>query len=73
MVEQGKEINLAAYQLAREVADEGGALVSVSLTQPMSYMKGADRDQVKAELRDQLQFFVDAQCDIDFVACEVVT
>ena len=68
---QGREINVAAYRLAREVADEGDALVSISLTEPMSYRQGAGEEQVKAELRQQLQFFIDEHLQPDFVACEV--
>ena len=49
---QGREINVAAYRLARQVADEG-------------------EEQVKTELRQQLQFFIDEHLQPDFVACEV--
>ena len=35
-------MNLAAFRLAREVADEGNELFSVSLAEPMSTHLGAD-------------------------------
>ena len=68
---QAREINLAAFRLAKQVADEGGCLVSISITEPMSYRRGATDDEVKDELRQQLQFFEDEKCRPDFVACEV--
>ena len=68
---QGKDINLAAFKLAREVADEGNALVSISLSEPTSVLKGQPKEVVQPEMRRQLQLFIDENCDIDFVACEV--
>ena len=68
---QGREINLAAFRLARQVADEGNALVSVSLSEPLSAREDASEEDVKNQLREQIQFFVNEKCDIDFVACEV--
>ena len=68
---KGKEINLAAYKLAREVADEGNALVSISLNEPTSVLKGEPKEVVQREMRRQIQFFIDENSDIDFVACEV--
>ena len=37
----------------------------------MSYRQGAGEEQVKTELRQQLQFFIDEHLQPDFVACEV--
>ena len=69
---QAREINLAAFKLARQVADEGGCLVSISLNEPTSYQRGESEENVKEELRQQLKFFVDEGCRPDFVACEVL-
>ena len=71
MLLQGREINIAAFRLAREVADEGDALVSISLTETKSYAKGESKDVVQAEFEQQLSFFRDEGCDIDFIVCEV--
>ena len=67
-----EDINLAAVAIAREVADEHNALVSVSLCESRNYKQGKGRDDVIADFRKQLKFFVDAGCDIDFIVCEVL-
>ena len=67
---QTGDINRAAYKLAREVADTGDALVSISITETMAYRshrKG--KEEVIKEFRSQLDFFKD--CEVDFLICEV--
>ena len=66
-----EDINLAAVAIARQVADEHDALISVSLCESRNYQHGKGYDDVIADFRKQLQFFVDAKCDIDFIVCEV--
>lgn len=66
-----EDINLAAVAIAREVADEYGALISVSLCESRNYKEGKGYDDVIADFRKQLKFFVDAGCDIDYIVCEV--
>ena len=43
---QGREINLAAFRLARQVADEENALVFVSLSEPLSVREDASEEQI---------------------------
>ena len=62
---------MAAFKLAKQAAEEGDCLVSISITEPMSYRRGASEEVVKGELRQQLTFFVDEDCKPDFVICEV--
>ena len=62
---------MAAFKLAKQAAEEGDCLVSISITEPMSYRRGASEEEVKGELRQQLRFFVDENCKPDFVICEV--
>ena len=62
---------MAAYGIAREVADEGDALVSISLSETTSYKQGKPKEVVQPEFEQQLKFFKDEGCDIDFIVCEV--
>ena len=66
-----RDINLAAVAIARQVADDNDAVMSVSLSESRNYKEGKGHDDVIADFRKQLQFFVDAKCDIDFIVCEV--
>lgn len=67
---QGKDINKAACELAREVADEGNALVAGGISQTPSYLSGKPKDEVQSEFRKQIQVFLDN--NVDFLICEVL-
>ena len=54
---QAREINLAAFKLAKQAAEEGDCLVSISITEPMSYRRGASEEEVKTELTTSTQVF----------------
>lgn len=64
----GKDINKAACELAREVADEGNALVAGGISQTPSYLSGKPKDEVQSEFRKQIQVFLDN--NVDFLICE---
>ena len=67
----GRDVNLAAVELARQAADDSDAYVSVSLCMSQNYEQGKSKDVVIADFRKQLQFFVDEGCKIDLIVCEV--
>ena len=54
---------MAAYRIAREVANEGEALVSITLSETMSYKAGKGKEVVQPDFEKQLQFFKDEGCD----------
>jgi betaine-homocysteine S-methyltransferase len=54
---------------AKQVAAEGDALTSGSITQCPSYLNGAGKEKVQAEFRKQVKVLVEA--DLDFLICEV--
>jgi len=61
-------INRAAAVLAREVADEGGALTLGGICQCPSYLSGMAKESVQAEFKKQIDVFVDE--GMDFLLCE---
>lgn len=62
-------INAAACKIAREVANEGGALVAGGLSQCPTYLSGQPKEKVQAEFKVQLDQFV--KNEVDFLICEV--
>ncbi|GIX73065.1 betaine--homocysteine S-methyltransferase 1 [Caerostris extrusa] len=64
----GKDINEAACKLAREVANEGDALVGGGISQTPSYLSGKGKENVQEEFRKQVQVFVNNK--VDFLICE---
>lgn len=66
---QGEQINEAACNLAREVANEGGALVAGGVSQTPSYLSCKSDAEVKAVFKKQLDVFV--KHDVDFLIAEV--
>ncbi|XP_041667729.1 betaine--homocysteine S-methyltransferase 1 [Cheilinus undulatus] len=64
----GKEINEAACDLAREVANEGDALVAGGVSQTPSYLSCKSEDDVKAIFKKQLDVFVNKK--VDFLIAE---
>lgn len=65
----GAAINQRAAELAKKVADEGGALTLGGICQCPSYLSGASKEAVQEEFRKQIKVFVDA--GLDFLLCEV--
>merc|ERR1711962_1864115 len=61
-------INRAASKLAKEVADEGGALTLGGLSQCPTYLSGGSKEAVQAEFRKQTKVFVEE--GMDFLLCE---
>jgi len=57
------DLNQAACKMAREVADEGDAIVCGSLSPVLSYFKGRDLEGARKEFENQLQPFIDNDCD----------
>jgi len=64
----GRDINLQASKLAKQVAAEGDALTLGGICQCPTYLSGAGKKAVQAEFKKQIQVFVDA--DLDFLLCE---
>uniref|UniRef100_A0A1W7RAE1 Betaine--homocysteine S-methyltransferase 1 n=1 Tax=Hadrurus spadix TaxID=141984 RepID=A0A1W7RAE1_9SCOR len=64
----GKDINEAACILAKEVANEGNALVAGGISQTPSYLSGKSKDEVQTEFKKQIQVFLDNK--VDFLICE---
>ena len=62
-------INNAACELAREVADEGAALVAGGITKTPSYAEGLGKDRCQKEFRAQTDIFV--AHGVDFLIGEV--
>ena len=63
-----RDINDAACKLAREVADEGGALVSGGVCQTPTYLSGLGKDKVQEEFRKQTEVF--KANGVDFMIAE---
>jgi len=61
-------VNNAACELAREVADEGDALVAGGLSQTPTFLKTRDEEKVKSEFRKQCQVF--KKNNVDFMIVE---
>lgn len=68
---QGAQINEAACDLAREVANEGDALVAGGVSQTPSYLSCKSKADVKAIFRKQLDVFI--KKNVDFLIAEVAT
>lgn len=66
---QGEQINEAACDLAREVANEGDALVAGGVSQTPSYLSCKSEVDVKAIFKKQIDVFV--KKDVDFLIAEV--
>ena len=66
---QGAAINKAACDLAREVANEGDALMLGGICQTPTYLSGKGKEAVQAEFRKQVKVFQDEK--VDFLLCEV--
>ncbi|XP_055931359.1 betaine--homocysteine S-methyltransferase 1-like [Argiope bruennichi] len=64
----GSDINEAACRIAREVANEGDALVAGGISQTPSYLSGKGKKSVQDEFRKQVQVFVNNK--VDFLICE---
>jgi len=63
-----KSINQTACKIAREVADEGGAMVAGGVCQTPAYLSGLGKAAVQAQLRKQVECFVEA--NVDFLIAE---
>jgi len=61
-------INVEACKLAHKVADEGDALVAGGVCQTPAYLSGLGKAAVQAELKKQLDCFVEQ--NVDFLICE---
>ncbi len=66
---QGQQINEAACDLAREVANEGDALVAGGVSQTPAYLSCKSEDDVKATFKKQIDVFV--KKNVDFLIAEV--
>ncbi|XP_011479765.2 betaine--homocysteine S-methyltransferase 1-like [Oryzias latipes] len=64
----GQQINEAACDLAREVANEGDALVAGGVSQTPSYMSCESEQAVKAIFKKQIDVFI--RKDVDFLIAE---
>ena len=67
---QTTKINQAACDLAKGVAQEGGALFAGSICQTASlYSRGAGKKAVMKKFREQIEIFI--QNDVDLIIAEV--
>lgn len=66
---QGAQINDAACDMAREVANEGDALVAGCVSQTPCYLQTHSEVEVKAIFKKQMDDFL--KKDIDFFIAEV--
>jgi len=64
----GRGINMRASELAKKVADEGGALTLGGICQCPTYLSNVGKEAVQEEFRKQIQVFVEA--GLDFLLCE---
>jgi len=64
----GSAINNRAAELAKKVADEGGALTLGGICQCPTYLSGIGKKAVQEEFRKQIKVFVDN--GLDFLLCE---
>ena len=67
---QGAQINQAACNLAREVANEGDALVAGGVSQTPSYLSCKSETEVKAIFKKQIDVFI--KKNVDFMVAEVI-
>ncbi|XP_040435089.1 betaine--homocysteine S-methyltransferase 1 [Falco biarmicus] len=63
-----QKVNEAACDIAREVANEGDALVAGGVSQTPSYLSCKDKAEVKAAFRKQLDVFM--KKNVDFLIAE---
>jgi len=63
-----ERINRAAAKIAKEVANEGGALTLGGISQCPTYLSGGTKTAVQAEFRKQTKVFVEE--GLDFLLCE---
>lgn len=61
-------INVEACKLAHQVANEGDALVAGGVCQTPAYLSGLGKAAVQAQLKKQLDCFVEQ--NVDFLICE---
>lgn len=66
---QGQQINEAACDLAREVANEGDGLVAGGVSQTPSYLSCKCENDVKAIFKKQIDVFI--KKNVDFLIAEV--
>ena len=66
-----RSVYLSVGRLAREVAEEGGQLISASLTATPVFDGGATADDVIADYKEQLKPIMEE--GVDFIICEVLT
>lgn len=64
----GQKVNEAACDIAREVAEEGDALVAGGVSQTPSYLSGKSEVEVKTIFRKQLEVF--KKKNVDFLIAE---
>ncbi|KAJ8286968.1 hypothetical protein GJAV_G00045450 [Gymnothorax javanicus] len=64
----GQQVNEAACDLAREVANEGDALVAGGVSQTPSYLSCKSENDVKAIFKKQMDVFI--QKNVDFLIAE---
>lgn len=68
-ISQGAQVNEAACDLAREVANEGDALVAGGVSQTPSYLSCKSETEVKAIFKKQMDIFI--KKNVDFLIAEV--
>ncbi|RDD45142.1 Betaine--homocysteine S-methyltransferase 1 [Trichoplax sp. H2] len=61
-------VNEAACKIAREVANEGDALIAGGMCQTPTYLSGGNKETVQIEFQKQADAFV--KCGVDFLICE---
>ena len=66
---QYEAINQAACDLAKEVANEGDALVAGNISQVPAYLAGLGKEAVQKEFKKQTDIFV--KNNVDFLIGEV--
>lgn len=63
-----RQINDAACKIAREVANEGNALVAGGISQTPTFLTGKGKEAVVKEFKKQVDVFVENK--VDFLICE---
>jgi len=64
----GRNVNSAACEIAREVANEGDALVAGGVSQTPNYLSGSGKEAVQEQFRRQATVFVENK--VDFLIAE---
>ena len=67
---QCQAINQAACDIAREVANEGDALVCGGVCQTPTYLTGKGKEDCQEEFKKQIEVFI--KNDVDFLIAEVI-